>query len=169
MSQQRRNYRGVRELFAEIVLAQVCVRVEMDYVQLWIFLRRGADGPERDEVFAAEQGGIFPASSISSAASSIARSAGRRVAEWQLYVARVEDFQIFEIFVLIGACTCSMPKDSERIAAGAEARAGAERGRRVEGRAENYGARLVPRAFAAYESPVSSFSSASSLSAPEPS
>ena len=44
-----------------------------------------------------------------------------------------------------------MPKDSERIAAGAEARAGAERGRRVEGRAENYGARLVPRAFAAYE------------------
>ena len=93
----------MRELFAEIVLAQVCVRVEVDYVQLWIFFRSGADGPERDEVFAAEQDGDFPSVQYLVRCLFYRAERRRRVAEGQLNVASVEDFQIFEVFVLIGA------------------------------------------------------------------
>ena len=45
----------MRELDAKIVLAQVSVRVEMDYMQVRIALRYGADTTKRDEMLAAKQ------------------------------------------------------------------------------------------------------------------
>ena len=49
------NDTRMRELDTKIVLAQIRMGVEMDYVQVRVALRHGADAAKRDEMLAAKQ------------------------------------------------------------------------------------------------------------------
>ena len=142
---------GMRELHAKIILAQVRMCVEMDYAQVRVALRDGADAAERDEMLAAEQERDFPGVKDLRGAlfNHVERGIGRT--ERKLKIARVEHGSIFGKVAVLEHRVCLY---AERLGAHRrrpEAGPGAEARRGVVGSSEQHDLRIFERTVASYE------------------
>lgn len=97
------NDGGMGQTLAEVVIAQIGVCVEMDDVQLRIFLHHGAHSAERDQMFAAEHDWHLSSFQDLSGTRADLFEHSLGVAKRQQQVAAVEHGDVFEVLVLIRA------------------------------------------------------------------
>lgn len=142
--------RRVREAVAEVFLAQVRVRVEVDDGDVGVLFVHGAEGRQRHEVLAANEERQLAVRDDVPRARFDVRERTLRVAEAELEVAAVKDFRVLEVEVLIRAVRLEAVRLRAHRAA-RKARARTVRRRRVEWRAVEHDAALLVVAFTAEE------------------
>ena len=97
------EHTGVAELGSQIVVPQVGVGVEVDDVEIRVLLHCSPHGPQRDQMFAAQQQReLAVCQNFGGAALNVGK--GRLTgAEAELQVATVEDVEVGQVGVLVGA------------------------------------------------------------------
>ena len=94
---------GVAQLRAEVVVPQVGVGVEVDDVEAGVFLRHGPHSAQRHQMLAAQQEGQLAVLQDLCRPGLDVGEGGLAGAEAKLEVAAVEDVEVGEVGVLVGA------------------------------------------------------------------